>query len=376
MRLARRQCRRRMFSVLAVVVAVGLVAGLLDAVGGSPPSRAHHGPAAASPGEVAAFVSRAEKGFSGRFALRYAVSYAGSPQAVQGTVASVQQSRTRWAYTSTPSAQDIHARGSASAVFVDPRGEPAGRYSCDRARASASWRCAAFTTAGMGTDAALLGPYPPTALILGLRNAIVEYSGKITGHPIAPQPAHLVARGAGTTRVSCLAFGMSTRPVALVCLDSANLITSYDIPGEVSSIAYTRALLRSRSLHVPHSALVLPTRPATAVPVPGAPPCADSQVGSRVRPEEISIGCTADAAYLKHITWQRWTGGTLYGMAELYTRNADGTITSAQAKVGLSEPGDFEGHVVFRSLSFTTATGPPRTLTNPGERWGWVTPGR
>ena len=38
-------------------------------------ARHHHGPAAASPGEVAAFVSRAEKGFAGRFLFRYAVQY-------------------------------------------------------------------------------------------------------------------------------------------------------------------------------------------------------------------------------------------------------------------------------------------------------------
>ncbi|MDA8357518.1 MAG: hypothetical protein M0Z95_14765 [Actinomycetota bacterium] len=370
----RRQRRRWAFCALVLIAAVGLVAGLLGALGGSPPTRAHHGPAIASPGEVAAFLSRAEKGFTGRFVLRYTVQYGTGRHALSGAVDVAQISKAQWAYFSTPSAQDIHATKSASAVFARPAREQAGPYSCERYGASSPWRCSSFSTAGMGTNAALLGPYPPTALLLGLQNAIAEYSGKLAGVHVTPQPAHLVVRDVDAHRWSCLAFGKPASPVALVCLDAANLIASYDIPGAVSSIAYTRAELRSRSSTVPRSALALPARPATASPVPGTPPCGRSDAGSGVRPQEIVIGCTTNAGYLKEITWQKWTGTTLDGLAELYTKNADGTFTSAQVKVALSHAGYFDGQVVFRTLSFTTATGPPQTLTDPRESWGSVTP--
>ena len=370
----RRQRRRWAFCALVLIAAVGLVAGLLDARSGSPPTRDHHGPAAASPGEVAAFVSRAEKGFAGQLMLRYAVEYGTGRQAVSGFVVAAQVSKSRWAYLSTPSAQDIHAARSTSAVFESPDGEQANRYSCGRQSASSPWRCSSFSTAGMGSNAALLGPYPPSALILGLQDALVEYSGKLTGVHVTPQPARLVAREGDAQKLSCLSFGNPARPVALVCLNSADVITSYDIPSVVSNIAYSKAELRSRSRHVPESMLTLPARPTTTAPVPGTPPCGGTRVGSGAQPEVIAIGCATNAEHLKDITWEKWTGTGLDGLAELDT-SANGTFTSAQAKIGLSNPGYVGGRLVFRTLSFTTATGPPQTLTVPGESWGWVTSG-
>ena len=370
----RRQRRRWAFCALAVVAVIGLVAGLLDALGASPPTGARHGRAVASPGEVAAFLSRAEKGFSGRFVLRYAVQYGTGRHAVSGSVVATQDSKSQ-AYISTPPIADIHAADSSSSVLVNPLGEEAGRYQCGRETAASPWSCSSFSTAGMGTNAELLGPYPPTALILGLQNAVVEYSGKPTGERVAPEPAHLVLRDVDARKLSCLAFGNPAMPVALVCLNAASVITSYHIPRAVSNIAYTTAELRSRSRHVPDAALTLPARPATAAPVPGTPPCGGSQGGSGVRPELIAVGCAAAAAYLEDITWEKRNGAALDGLAELYTRSANGTFTSAQVKIGLSNPGYLGGRLVFRTLSFTTATGPPRTLTVPGESWGWLTSG-
>jgi hypothetical protein len=369
----RRQRRRWGFCALALLATVGLVAGLLSVSGGSPPNSAHHGPAAASPGEVAAFVSRAEKGYTGRFVLRYTVKYGVGRRALSGSVEVAQVSKSQWAYFSTPSAQDIHATKSTSAVVERPIGAQPGRYSCERHGATSPWRCISFSTAGMGTNAALLGPYPPTALILGLQNAVVEYSGKLAGVHITPQPAHLVVRDVDARRSTCLAFGSRARPVALVCLAADSVITSYDIPPAVSNVAYSRAELRSWSRHVPSTALALPAQPATTQPVPGTPPCGGSQLGSGVRPELIAIGCATITAYLKDITWAKWNGTELYGLAELYTRNANGTYTSGQVKVALSNPGRFDGSSVFLTLSFTTATGPPRTFADPGESWGWLT---
>jgi hypothetical protein len=370
-----RQRRRWAFCALALIAAVSLVAGLLGALGGSPPTRAHHGPAAASPGEVAAFLSRAEKGFTGRFALGYTVQYGTGRHGLSGSVDVAQISEAQWAYFSTPSAQDIHATKSSSAVFEGPTSDQAGRYSCERYGASSPWRCSSFSTAGMGTNAALLGPYPPTALIHGLQSAIVEYSRKSTGMHVTPQPVYLVVREVDARKSSCLAFGNPARPVALVCLDADNVITSYDIPSAVTGGGYPKAQLRFWSRHVASSALALPARPTTTLPVPGTPPCRGSQVGSGVRPELIAIGCATTTAYLKDITWGKWNGTELYGLAELYTRTGDGTYSSVQVKVGLSNPGRFDGSSDFLTLSFTTATGPPRTLTGPGESWGWLTSG-
>lgn len=171
----------------------------------------------------------------------------------------------------------------------------------------------------MGTNAALLGPYPPSALTLGLQSAVVEYSGKLSGEHVTPQPAHLVVRDVDAHKLSCLVFGRPARP---------------------------------------------------------APPCGGNQVGTGVRPEVIAIGCATSAEYLKDITWEKWTGTGLDGLAELYTRSANGAVSAAQVKIGLSNSGYVRGKLVFRTLSFTTATGPPQTLTVPGASWGWVTSGR
>lgn len=121
-------------------------------------------------------------------------------------------------------------------------------------------------------------------------------------------------------------------------------------------------------------------QPATTAALPGTPPCSENDVGSGFRPELIFIGCATSADRLEDITWAKWSATAAYGLAEQYINNciptcADGTVTSAQVKVLLSNPGFFDGTFVFRTLSFTTATGPPRTLTVPGNRWGWVTSG-
>ncbi len=273
----RRQRRRWMLCAIAFVLAIGLTVGLLDGMGGSPPARARHGPAAASPGEVAAFVSRAEKGFTRQFRVRYAVQYGSGRHAFSGSVVAAQVSTSRFAYTATPAVTDIHAADSGSSVLVSPTGEMGRKVLCERQSATSPWRCSIFSSAGMGTDAELLGPYPPMALVLGLQNAVVEYSGANTGQRVAPQPAHFVLREMDARTLSCLDFGDPVSPVASVCLDAANVIASYDIPTAVSSIAYTTVELRSWSRHVPDSALTLPASPATAAPVPGTPPWAEAK---------------------------------------------------------------------------------------------------
>ncbi len=121
-------------------------------------------------------------------------------------------------------------------------------------------------------------------------------------------------------------------------------------------------------------------QPAPTAALPGTPPCNENDVGSGIRPELIFIGCATSADRLEDITWAKWSATAAYGLAEQYINNcipncADGTFTTAQLKVLLSNPGYFDGTFVFRTLSFTTATGPPQTLTVPGDSWGWVTSG-
>ncbi len=261
----RRHRRRRTFSLLALLAAIGLAAGLTDVfVGSRPPARAHHGPTIASPGEISAFLTRAEKGAARQFLLRYRVQYGAGPSAVDGSVVVAQLSRTRWSYTSTPSIHDIPARGSTSSVFTNPPGQLPGWYLCNRQAASSPWNCADMSKALMGSRAALLGPYPPIDLVLGLQNAISGYEGRTSTERkyVGPEPARLLDRGVGARTSSCLAFGNPARPVALVCLDATGVITSYDVPEASSDSAYTKAELRYLSRHVPAANLVLPAKPA------------------------------------------------------------------------------------------------------------------
>lgn len=255
----RRQQRRWACSALAILVAVGLITALMGDLGGSPPpTETGHGATIASPGNVAAFLARAEKGFAGQLLLRYSVQYGTGPKSVRGSVVVAQLSKRHWAYLSTPSVTDIHGSGTTSSAFGNPIGAQPGRYFCQRTAAVSPWDCSNFSTAGMGGNAELLGPYPPTALILGLQNAIVEYSGKVTGEHVSPQPAYLVVREVDSRKTSCLAFGKPTNPVALVCLDAANLVASYDIP---SAGYYSKAQLRSESTKVSNTLLALPAVP-------------------------------------------------------------------------------------------------------------------
>jgi hypothetical protein len=217
-----------------------------------PPASAGHGPAIASRAEVAAFLARAEKGFAGRLLLRYAVWYTTGPQAARGSVVVVQLSPARWAYFSTPEVTAIHGAGT-SAVFMNPAGEPAGWYACQRPAAASPWGCADMSLSPMGTSAELLGPYPPQALILGLSNAIAIPIGR---------PAYLVVRAAGARTSSCLAFGRPASPVALVCLNQVGVMTSYQIP--IDGSYYVKADLHSYSTTVPGTLLALPARPGAA----------------------------------------------------------------------------------------------------------------
>jgi len=251
MRLSRVVTACAVAALLASAIA-GIAVGCAATHGSArqgPPASASDGPAIASPAEVAAFLARAEKGFAGRLLLRYAVWYATGPQAARGSVVVAQLSGARWAYFSTP---DV-TTGTSSAVFMNPAGAPAGLYFCQRPAAAAPWRCAHVVAQAMGTLCELLCPYPPPALILGLQNAIAIPIGR---------PAYLVIPEAGARTSSCLAFGRSASPVALVCLNQAGVMTSYQIPTDGS--AYVKAELRSYSTTVPGTLLALPARPDAA----------------------------------------------------------------------------------------------------------------
>jgi len=106
-----------------------------------------------------------------------------------------------------------------------------------------------MSAALMGTRAELLGPYPPQALILGLQNAIAIPIGR---------PAYVIIRQAGSRASPCLAFGRPASPAALVCLNQAGVITSYQIP--IDGSAYVKAELQSYSTSVPSTLLALPAR--------------------------------------------------------------------------------------------------------------------
>jgi hypothetical protein len=240
-------------AALLACAAAGIVVGHAathSLAGQGPPARASHGPAIASRAEVAAFLARAERGFAGRLLLRYAVWYTTGPQAARGSVVVAQLSPARWAYFSSPGVTAIHATGTSSAVVMNPAGEPSGWYACQRPAAASPWSCADLSAAAMGTRAELLGPYPPQALILGLQNAIAIPIG---------QPAYLVIRNAGSRTSSCLTFGRPASPVALVCLNQAGVMTSYQIP--IDGSYYVKAELQSYSTTVPGTLLALPARP-------------------------------------------------------------------------------------------------------------------
>jgi hypothetical protein len=242
-------------AALTACAVAGIVVGCAATHGPArqgPPARASHGPAIASPAEAAAFLARAEKGFARRLLLRYAVWYTTGPQAARGSVVVAQLSPTRWVYFSTPEVTDMHGTGT-SAVFMNPASEPAGWYFCQRPAAASPWSCADMSAAAMGTRGELLGPYPPQALILGLQNAIALPIGR---------PAYLVIRQAGSRTSSCLAFGRPASPVALVCLNQAGVMTSYQIP--IADGYYVKADLRSYSTSVPGALLALPARPDAA----------------------------------------------------------------------------------------------------------------
>jgi hypothetical protein len=60
-------------------------------------------------------------------------------------------------------------------------------------------------------------------------------------------------------RSSCLTFGRPASPVALVCLNQAGVMTSYQIP--IDGSYYVKAELQSYSTTVPGTLLALPARP-------------------------------------------------------------------------------------------------------------------
>ncbi len=219
-------------------------------------TRAGLGPVATAT-EVALFVARASAGFDGPVQLSYTArtSVGSAPTTLDTAIASA----TSWAYESSPSIFSVRSSGTSVVVFMNPRNEPPGLYSCVRSAPRAAWTCRSDANTMMGGRAELLGPSPQVALLDGLRNAVTVYANPVApGNHVAAEAPHLLDQGAGPDAQSCLLYGPVGSPVAFVCLDTGGVIARYDIPQAVTSSSYATVVLTSEARSVPSSALKLP----------------------------------------------------------------------------------------------------------------------
>lgn len=222
-------------------------------VGPGPPGSA----SAATPAEVERFVARAAAGFDGPVQLSYTArtSVGTAPTTLDATIASA----TSWSYQASPSIFSVRSSGTSAAVFMNPRNETPGLYSCVRSAPRAAWACRSDASAAMGGRAELLGPSPQVALLDGLQNAVTVYANPASlGNHFAAEVPHLLDQGAGADAESCLLYGPVGSPVAFVCLDTGGIIARYQMPQAVTSSSYVTAVLTSKARSLPPWALKVP----------------------------------------------------------------------------------------------------------------------
>jgi hypothetical protein len=229
--------------------------------------------AVASPEEIRGFLAEAKRGTEGTFTLTYDVTIRYGHGVIRHIVVSAaQRSSGLLFYRSTPSLEISRPGGPAASysyeVFSRPgsnRVPGSGLYSCRRALPSSRWSCQGpYTGIGMGGTGELLGPYPPQALVLGLENATVAYTGVPAPPALRPEAAFLTTRRASGRELRCLEFGRMPRLLGRVCLEPSGVIASYHLPEPVTYGPYEAATLRAYSPHVRRDAFKLPAKPKRA----------------------------------------------------------------------------------------------------------------
>jgi hypothetical protein len=247
---------------VVLLAAAGAVGALLGAGGGG----TNRGPlpVRASRGAVRAFLARASLGIKGTYSLSYEVTvrYPWGIRRVQ--VAAAQRSPRVFMYRETPSIELIPASHIYD-VFVLPartRQPGAKLYSCRQALPRSRWSCnGPFTGIGMGGTGALIGPYPPRALVIGLENAADIFTGVPAPPATQPEPAFLFTRRLSGRDVRCLGFGRMGHLLGSVCLDRSGIVAYYDLPQRMTYSAYSTAVLRSYSRHASPRVFTLPATP-------------------------------------------------------------------------------------------------------------------
>jgi hypothetical protein len=187
-------------------------------------------------------------------------------------VTAAQRSPDLFSYRMTPSLDLVAPDGPPASYGYEVLVEPGARtksalriYSCRKRLRTSRWFCEGpYTQIGMGTINQLLGPYPPQALVLGLDNASVTYTGVPAPAAIRPEPAFLIVRRRSGWTLRCLEFGPTRHPVGSVCLRPDGLIASYRLSVAATFSVYETARLRSYLPHVPREAFDLPARPGSA----------------------------------------------------------------------------------------------------------------
>jgi hypothetical protein len=152
----------------------------------------------------------------------------------------------------------VRSSGTSAAVFMNPRNEPPGLYSCVRSAPRTAWACRSDASAAMGGRAELLGPSPQVALLDGLQNAVTVYANPASLGPAAAEAPHLLDQGAGADAQWCLLYGPVGSPVAFACLGTGGIIARYQIPQAVTSSSYVTAVLTSEARYLPPWALKVP----------------------------------------------------------------------------------------------------------------------
>jgi hypothetical protein len=249
---------------------LALAAGLTALSGCASGMRAHQTPA--KPAQIKAFLAQAKQGSTGTFTLTYDVTVRYGHGIVRPIAVIVaQRSIGLFSYRMTPSL-DLSGPGGPPAsssyeVFYESGAnkEPgAGIYSCRKQLVSSPWICQGpYTGIGMGGMQELIGPYPPQALLLGLDNAAVTYTGVPAPPAIRPEPAFLTTRRISGQVLRCLQFGPTRAAVGSVCLRPDGLIASYRLSESATSGAWASAVLRSYSPDVPRDAFELPAKPTS-----------------------------------------------------------------------------------------------------------------
>lgn len=214
-------------------------------------------------------MTEARRGTEGTFAETYrdTVRYTHATRRLEVSVA--QRSPRVFSYRETPSLMLSRLGGPAVSHSYEvlegaraAREGPAGPYSCSQARWSSRWSCTGpYSGIGMGTTGALLGPYPPQALLLGLDNAVETFTGEPSPRAIRRQPAFFLRERLAGRSVNCLSFGRPSHVVGRVCLDAGGVVAYYVIPESAGYSSWETARLLAYSPTVRAGALALPAAP-------------------------------------------------------------------------------------------------------------------